>query len=180
MSQSTSTSKSFYYDIDLEKNQLKNAKLQPVTTAERTALSSSYNTADKGIVVFDTTLVSLFVWNGNEWKRVSISDTDYAHFTEAYNKILTSIAVTNTSTAKTITVTHKDGSTTSATFQDSYIHNQGVPAISWTIVHNLGKYPNINIVDSANTDVIGEIVYDSLNQITVTFSAAFSGKAYLN
>lgn len=174
------TSKSFYYDIDLEKNQLTNAKLQPVTTAQRTALASSYNTADKGIVVFDTTLLSLFVWDGNQWKPVSLSSVEYANFTEAYNKILTSIAVTNTPTAKTVTVTHKDGSTTSATWQDGYIHTQGVPALSWTIVHNLGKYPNINIVDSANADVIGEVVYDSLNQLTVTFSAAFSGKAYLN
>lgn len=180
MPQTNSTSKSFYHDIDLKKNQLKNAKLQPVTTAERTALASSYNTADKGIVVFDTTLAGLFAWNGNAWIPVSVSDVDYAHFTEAYNKIINTITVTSTSTTKTVTVLHKDGSTTSATWQDAYIHNQGTPATSWTITHNLGKYPNVNIVDSANTDVIGEIVYDSLNQITVTFSAAFSGKAYLN
>lgn len=180
MPQTNTTSKSFYHDIDLKKNQLKNAKLQPVTTTERTALASSYNASDKGIVVFDTTVSLLFVWDGNTWKPVTITDTDYAHFTEAYNKLITAVNVTKTSTAKTVSLTQKDGSTLSASWEDSYIHNQGVPAISWTITHNLGKYPNINIVDSANADVIGEIVYDSLNQLTVTFSAAFSGKAYLN
>jgi hypothetical protein len=174
------TSKSFYYDIDLEKNQLIDAKLQPVTTAERTVLASSYNTADKGIVVFDTTLLLLFVWDGNQWKPVSLSSIEYNNFTEAYNKTLISLAVTSTPTAKTVTATHQDGSTTSATWQDGYIHTQGVAALSWTIIHNLGKYPSINIVDSSNAEVIGEVVYDSLNQLTVTFSAAFSGKAYLN
>lgn len=51
---------------------------------------------------------------------------------------------------------------------------------TWTIQHNLGKYPSVTVVDSANTVVIGEVQYVDLNNITITFSAAFSGKAYLN
>jgi len=62
----------------------------------------------------------------------------------------------------------------------NYVHNQIVPSKTWVITHNLGKYPSVTIVDSANNVVIGEVKYDSLNQCTVTFTSEFSGKAYLN
>lgn len=62
----------------------------------------------------------------------------------------------------------------------NYIHLQDVPSDTWVIEHNLGKYPSVNIVDSANDDVIGEINYNNINQITLTFTASFSGKAFLN
>jgi hypothetical protein len=42
------------------------------------------------------------------------------------------------------------------------------------------KFPSITVVDSANTVVQGTVFYDSTTQITLTFSAAFSGQAYLN
>ena len=48
------------------------------------------------------------------------------------------------------------------------------------IVHGLGKFPSVTVVDSANSVVVGNVAYDSPNQVTVTFEASFSGKAYLN
>ena len=48
------------------------------------------------------------------------------------------------------------------------------------IVHNLNKYPAVSIIDSAGDEVIGNIHYDSLNQVTITFIGAFKGKATLN
>lgn len=62
----------------------------------------------------------------------------------------------------------------------SYTHNQSSPASTRTIVHGLGKHPSVSIVDSAGTQVLGQLTYDSINQVTVSFSTAFSGKAYLN
>ena len=62
----------------------------------------------------------------------------------------------------------------------SYIHTQGVSSSSWVITHNLGFYPNITTKDSAGSIVEGEIVYDSANQVTLNFQAAFSGMAYLS
>ena len=50
----------------------------------------------------------------------------------------------------------------------------------WVIEHNLGKNPSITVIDSAGTLVIGEWVYDTLNKLTITFTAGFSGKAFLN
>ena len=62
----------------------------------------------------------------------------------------------------------------------NYIHNQSVPDSIWTISHNLGKYPNVVVVDSAGTVVIGDIYYGTLQALTLTFTSGFSGKAYLN
>jgi len=62
----------------------------------------------------------------------------------------------------------------------SYHHQQLSPAATWVIVHNLNGYPNITIVDSAGTQVEGEVKYDSGTQVTVSFSSAFAGDAYLS
>ena len=58
--------------------------------------------------------------------------------------------------------------------------DQGVPATTWDITHNLGKFPSITVIDTGNTVVFGEYDYVSNNRVTLTFSAAFAGKAYLN
>ena len=62
----------------------------------------------------------------------------------------------------------------------SYIHTQGVASNTWVINHNLGFYPNLTVQDSAGTIYEGEITYTNSNSLTVTFSSAFSGKAYLS
>lgn len=67
-----------------------------------------------------------------------------------------------------------------AQVREHYVHEQQVASTTWTVNHNMDKYPSVNIVDSANDEVAGEVKYNSLNQITITFTAAFSGKAYLN
>jgi hypothetical protein len=61
-----------------------------------------------------------------------------------------------------------------------YIHEQGTPASSWTIQHDLGKKPSVTIIDSANTVVEGQIEYINDNIVTLTFNGAFSGKAIFN
>jgi hypothetical protein len=62
----------------------------------------------------------------------------------------------------------------------TYIHNQNVPASSWTITHNLACYPSVSVVDSASNVVYGEVNYVSNNSLTVSFSGTFSGQAFLN
>lgn len=62
----------------------------------------------------------------------------------------------------------------------NYVHNQISSTSSWTVVHNLNKFPSVTIVDSAGTVVVGEIQHDSNIQTTISFSAPFSGKAYFN
>lgn len=61
-----------------------------------------------------------------------------------------------------------------------YMHDQMSASAVWVITHNLGKYPSVVVVDSGGAVCEGSPVYDSINQVTVTFSAAFAGLAYLN
>lgn len=60
-----------------------------------------------------------------------------------------------------------------------YVFNQASPSTEWVITHSLGGKPSVTVVDSADTVVVGEVKYDSDTQVTVSFTAAFSGHAYL-
>jgi len=62
----------------------------------------------------------------------------------------------------------------------AYHHTQGTSAAVWNISHYLGWYPNVTVQDSGGSIVEGEITYTSSNALTVTFSGAFSGDAYLS
>lgn len=61
-----------------------------------------------------------------------------------------------------------------------YTFNQTVSTNTWSITHNLGKYPSVSVVDSADRVVIGQVDYIDNNSLTITFKSAFKGKAYLN
>lgn len=61
-----------------------------------------------------------------------------------------------------------------------YTHNQNTPSSTWTINHNLGFYPGITVVDSSGNVVEGSYTYQDANTIIISFSGAFSGKAYLS
>lgn len=60
-----------------------------------------------------------------------------------------------------------------------HVHTQGLVSSVWTINHTLDGKPSVTVVDSANTVVYGEVQYVSNSQVVVTFSAPFSGFAYL-
>ncbi len=62
----------------------------------------------------------------------------------------------------------------------TYIHTQDVPLAVWVITHNLGSYPSVTVVDDLNHVVVGDISYNNSNTLTITFTSAFAGYAYLN
>lgn len=62
----------------------------------------------------------------------------------------------------------------------TFVFTQSSASASWLIVHNLGQYPSVTVVDSAGTLVDGDITYLDANTVRIDFSAAFGGKAYLN
>ena len=61
-----------------------------------------------------------------------------------------------------------------------FTFTQASPASTWTISHGLGYRPNISVVDSAGSQVEGNTVWTDINNLTITFSGAFSGVAYLS
>ena len=59
------------------------------------------------------------------------------------------------------------------------VHDQSSASATWTINHNQGRYPSIDIIDSSGNHVIGDIKHNSVNQIVATFDNAFAGKAII-
>jgi len=62
----------------------------------------------------------------------------------------------------------------------TYTFNQASPLAVWVINHGLGRFPSATVVDSSGNMVEGDVVYNSSNQVTLSFGVAFSGVAYLN
>tara|TARA_R110002012_G_scaffold316329_1_gene531148 strand:- start:540 stop:911 length:372 start_codon:yes stop_codon:yes gene_type:complete len=62
----------------------------------------------------------------------------------------------------------------------TYTHTQAGASTTWTINHNLNKKPSVTLVTSTEAVIIGDVFYNSDDQLTVTISHANSGKAYLN
>jgi hypothetical protein len=60
-----------------------------------------------------------------------------------------------------------------------HVFSQASPSTEWVVTHTLGGKPSVTVVDSADTVVLGEVKYDSSTQVTISFTAAFSGYAYL-
>lgn len=61
-----------------------------------------------------------------------------------------------------------------------FTHDQETPSDEWTIVHNLGKYPAVSVVDSGGSEWQTSVDHVSADELVIRFSAPFSGRAYLN
>lgn len=113
----------------------------------------------------------------------NITESNISNWNTSYNDRIVSgsVSVTPSVNQKIMTLVQQDGGTVSITWADTnYVHDQQVAASSWVINHNLGKFASIHIVDTAGDEIIGEVTYNTINQITVTFSSLVSGKAYIN
>lgn len=62
----------------------------------------------------------------------------------------------------------------------TFLFQQKVPSDTWTVNHNLNKFPSVSVVNNNNIAVQGLVTYISKSKLTITFSAGFSGSAYLN
>ena len=62
----------------------------------------------------------------------------------------------------------------------NYVYTQAIPSATWNITHNLDKYPSVSAVNINNIVYYGNVTYIDTNNLTIEFSAGFSGKAYMN
>lgn len=62
----------------------------------------------------------------------------------------------------------------------NFVFNQPLPSALWSITHPLNKYTSVTVSDTSGNIVQGDISYVSETELTITFSSAFAGKAYLN
>lgn len=60
-----------------------------------------------------------------------------------------------------------------------YQFTQASAQAVWTITHNLNSRPSVTVYDTANEIVMGDVVYTSLNQLTITFTVPIAGTAHL-
>ena len=72
------------------------------------------------------------------------------------------------------------GDNTWAEADKTFIFVQSASSTDWTIQHNMGKFPSVVVVNNNNVVMYGDITYTDSNNLTINFSAGFSGKAYLN
>lgn len=60
------------------------------------------------------------------------------------------------------------------------VFSQQVASARWTIPHDLPRIPAVTVVDTGGTVVTGDVTYADAATVVVTFSAPFSGVAYLS
>jgi len=62
----------------------------------------------------------------------------------------------------------------------NYVHDQPVASVTWTVQHDLDKFPSCTMVLSTGQQGYGDVTFIDENNLTITFSGAVSGKAYIN
>ena len=61
----------------------------------------------------------------------------------------------------------------------NYTHEQTLESDEWVITHNLGKIPQITILNNDGIEMVGTKHHISLNQCVVSFESPTTGTAYL-
>lgn len=106
--------------------------------------------------------------------KLKNNDTWTTTTREAATKIVAGTGMSSSYSSGTLTLN------ATTTGDKNFVYTQTEALATWNIQHNLGKYPAVMVTDSAGTVVEGLITYTDENNITITFSSGFKGKAILN
>jgi hypothetical protein len=60
-----------------------------------------------------------------------------------------------------------------------YEYTKAVASNQWVITHGLGRYVSVTTYDTLGNQVIGEVIRNSAYQVTVNFTSAFAGNAWV-
>lgn len=77
----------------------------------------------------------------------------------------------------------EDGITVSAVALESdknYVYEQTIASDIWTVEHNLGKFPAVEIIDSVGVIMIGIVEYIDNNNLSISFDYELTGKVICN
>jgi len=89
-----SIDKKYYHNLDIDSNEIKAGRIYNLTTTQRNALSLT--TTDKGYLVYDITLLSLFVWNGTAWTSAGGGSQNLQQVTTTGNTTTNNIILNST------------------------------------------------------------------------------------
>lgn len=67
-----------------------------------------------------------------------------------------------------------------SSMDSKYVHTQATAASVWTIAHNLGFKPSVELMNAASHEIDGDVVHLSDNVCQVLFTLEVSGFARLN
>lgn len=62
---------------------------------------------------------------------------------------------------------------------ETYVYNQATPSSTWTITHNLGFRPSVEICDSGSQEVEADVTHLSTNVAVILFTVPVAGFARL-
>jgi hypothetical protein len=62
----------------------------------------------------------------------------------------------------------------------NFVFPQDVASATWTVQHNLDKFPSCTMVLSTGQQGFGDVTFIDENNLTITFASAETGKAYIN
>lgn len=60
-----------------------------------------------------------------------------------------------------------------------FVFTQSTPSTTWTINHNLGYRPSVELFDSGSQEIDGEVSHPTVNQTIVSLNPATAGTARL-
>jgi hypothetical protein len=62
----------------------------------------------------------------------------------------------------------------------SYVHSQTTPSSAWTMAHNLGFKPSVELLNAGSQEIEGDVVHLSQNVCIAYFTIPIAGFARLN
>lgn len=62
----------------------------------------------------------------------------------------------------------------------AFVYEQMTPSSTWTINHNLGFRPAVELLDSGSQEIEADVSHPSVNQTVVTLTIATAGLARLS
>jgi hypothetical protein len=72
------------------------------------------------------------------------------------------------------------GGSAEAEGDKNFVFTQASASATWTVQHNLNKFPSCTMVLSTGQQGYGDVTFIDENNLTITFAGAESGKAYIN
>ena len=62
----------------------------------------------------------------------------------------------------------------------SYTHTQASASSTWTVNHNLGFRPSVEILSAGGVEIEGTVTHTSVNQAILSFTSSITGSARFN
>lgn len=63
---------------------------------------------------------------------------------------------------------------------NTFIYEQAIASDTWEIEHNLGRFPSVEVVDTAGNKFFPAVQWINENKLIITMNGATKGKAFLN